>query len=171
MVAGINGVQMGPGATLLARMPLSAYICASDAEKFAIPALVIAYGASCGLGMSEFTDDELMIDPPGGMCGTTSLQRTNIAVRLVASVWSHSSSLTSSRVSWVIWKAALLTRMSTLPNSSTALGMIVLQCARSEMSPGTSTQRRPASSTYLAVSRASSCSLRYEISTSAPSRA
>src|SRR5919202_7078721 len=105
MVAGISGVQIGPGATLLARMPFSAYICARLAVKLAMPALVMAYGASCGLGMSEFTDEELMIEPPAGMCATASLQRTNIAVRLVAKVWSHSSSGISSRDSWVIWKA------------------------------------------------------------------
>src|SRR5688572_18457721 len=160
MVAGMSGVQIGPGATLFARMPLSAYICAHDAVKLAIPALVIAYGARFGLGMSEFTDDELMIEPPGGMCGIASLVRTNIAVRLVATVKSHSSSVISSSESWLIWYAALFTRMSTLPNASTAFGMIVLQCARSEMSPATSTHLRPASSTYLAVSFASSCSFR-----------
>src|SRR5919112_5698060 len=92
MVAGISGVQIGPGATLLARMPLSAYICAMLAVKLAMPALVMAYGARFGLGMSEFTDDELMIEPPGGMCGIASLVRVNIAVRFTATVWSHSSS-------------------------------------------------------------------------------
>src|ERR671933_1279301 len=120
-----------------------------------MPALVIAYGARLGLGMSLLTDDELMIAAPGCMCGTASLHRTNIAVRLVATVWSHSSSEISSSDSWVIWNAALLTRMSTLPNASTALGMIVLACARSERSPATSTHLRPASSTYRAVSLAS----------------
>src|SRR5687768_15321174 len=112
MVAGISGVQIGPGATLLARMPLPAYICARLAVKLAMAALVIAYGASWGLGMSELTDDELMIDPPSGMCGMTSLHKVNIAERFTARVWSHSSSETSSSVSWLIWKAALLTRTS-----------------------------------------------------------
>src|SRR5215217_7744182 len=86
MVAGISGVQIGPGATLFARMPLSAYICARLAVKFAIAAFVMAYGARCGLGMSEFTDDELMIDAPGCMCGIASLHRWNIAERLTARV-------------------------------------------------------------------------------------
>src|SRR3954469_19154075 len=86
MVEGISGVQIGPGATLFARMPLSAYICARLAVKLAMPALVMAYGASCGLGWSELTDDELMIEPPSGMCGITSRHSTNIAVRLVATV-------------------------------------------------------------------------------------
>src|SRR3954449_5869992 len=117
MVDGISGVQIGPGATLFARIPFSPYICARLAVKFAIPALVIAYGASCGLGMSEFTDDELMIEPPGGMCGIASLHSVNMAVRFSATVWSHSSSGISSSDSWVIWKAALLTRTSTLPNA------------------------------------------------------
>src|SRR3712207_419628 len=101
MVAGISGVHTGPGATLLARMPFSAYICARLAVKLAMPALVMAYGANCGRGMSELTDDELMIDPPSGMCGMTSLHSVNIAVRFVATVWSHSSSGISSSVSWV----------------------------------------------------------------------
>ena len=35
----------------------------------------------------------------------------------VAKVYSHSSSEISSSVSWLIWYAALLTRMSILPNS------------------------------------------------------
>src|SRR5947209_3494134 len=146
MVDGISGVQIGPGATLFARIPFSARSWASEAVKFAIPAFVIAYGARFGLGLSELTDDELMIDAPGCMCGMASLQRVNMAVRLVATVWSHSSSETSSSESWLIWKAALLTRTSTRPNSSTALGMIVLQYARSEMSPGISTHLRPACS-------------------------
>jgi hypothetical protein len=45
------------------------------------------------------------------------------------------------------------------------------QCVASDISPGTRTARRPASSTQRAVSLASSCSQRYEISRSAPSRA
>jgi hypothetical protein len=40
MVAGISGVQIGPGATLLARMPWPASIWARPAMKFATPALV-----------------------------------------------------------------------------------------------------------------------------------
>ena len=67
-----------------------------------------------------------MIEPPGGMCGMASLHRLNIADRFIARVWSHSSSEISSSVSWLIWNAALFTRMSTRPNSSTAFGMIVL---------------------------------------------
>ena len=58
MVDGISGVQTGPGATLLARMPFSASSWASEAVKFAMPALVIAYGARFGLGWSELTDEE-----------------------------------------------------------------------------------------------------------------
>src|SRR5688572_25193239 len=86
MVAGMSGVQIGPGATLFTRMPFSASICASEALKLAIPALVIAYGARFGLGWSEFTDDEFMIDAPGCMWGSASLVRVNIADRFTASV-------------------------------------------------------------------------------------
>ena len=42
MVEGISGVQTGPGATLLARMPFSPSIWARLAVKLAIPALVVA---------------------------------------------------------------------------------------------------------------------------------
>src|SRR3954462_12160091 len=131
MVAGISGVQIGPGATLLARMPFSASICARLAVKLAMPALVMAYAIRFGLGVSEFTDDELMIEAPGCMCGIASLVSVNIAERFSATVWSHSSSEISSSESWLIWYAALLTRTSTLPNASTAFGMIEWACARS----------------------------------------
>src|SRR4051812_34214927 len=97
----------------------------------------------CGLGLSEFTDDELMIDAPDCMWGTASLHRANMAERFRARVWSHSSSEISSSDSWLIWNAALFTRTSTLPKASTALGMIVFWCARSERSPGNSTHLRP----------------------------
>jgi hypothetical protein len=42
MVDGMSGVQIGPGATLLARMPLSASSPASAPVMFAIPALVVS---------------------------------------------------------------------------------------------------------------------------------
>jgi hypothetical protein len=86
MVAGIKGVQIGPGATLLTRMPFSPTIWAKLAQKFAIAALVAAYGASVGLGMSEFTDELPMMDEPGFMCGIAALQRRNIAPMLVSKV-------------------------------------------------------------------------------------
>src|SRR5215207_7380125 len=110
IVAGMSGVQIGPGATLFTRMPFSASIWARLALKFAMPALVMAYGARFGLGLSELTDDELMIEAPGCMCGMASLHSVNMAERLVARVWSHSSSDTSSSESWLIWNAALFTR-------------------------------------------------------------
>ena len=59
-----------------------------------------------------------------------------------------------------IWNAALLTRMSTLPNSFTARSMIARQWASSWMSPGMVTHFRPAASTTRAVSFASDSSLR-----------
>ena len=40
IVDGIRGVQIGPGATLFARMPLGARDCASVAIMLATPALV-----------------------------------------------------------------------------------------------------------------------------------
>jgi hypothetical protein len=42
MVAGISGVQMGPGATEFTRTPCLATIEASPRVKFAIPAFVVA---------------------------------------------------------------------------------------------------------------------------------
>jgi hypothetical protein len=38
-------------------------------------ALVAAYGASVGEGLSELTDELPMIDAPGLMCGTAALTR------------------------------------------------------------------------------------------------
>ncbi len=67
MVDGISGVQIGPGATLLTRIPLSPSNWARLAEKLAIAALVAAYGARVGEGMSEFTDELPMTDEPGHM--------------------------------------------------------------------------------------------------------
>ena len=45
IVDGISGVQMGAGATLLTRIPLSPNSCARLARKLATAALVAAYGA------------------------------------------------------------------------------------------------------------------------------
>jgi hypothetical protein len=42
MVDGISGVQIGPGATLLTRIPLSPNSCARLAEKLAMAAFVAA---------------------------------------------------------------------------------------------------------------------------------
>ena len=78
----------------------------------------------------------------------------------MASVKSHSSSGISSTVSCDIWNAALLTSTSTRPNSSTARSTMARQCAGSLTSPGTRTALRPAFSTQLAVSFASSSSFR-----------
>jgi len=50
IVEGIRGVQIGPGATQLTRMPLSARSCANPAVKFRIAPFVVAYASSCGLG-------------------------------------------------------------------------------------------------------------------------
>ena len=72
---GISGVQIGPGATLLTRIPFSPNICARLAEKLAMAALVAAYGARAGEGISEFTDELPMIDDPGAICVTAALAR------------------------------------------------------------------------------------------------
>ena len=61
MVAGISGVQIGPGATLLTRMPRSPSSCARLAAKLAMAALVAAYGASVGdrhVGVHRGTADD-----------------------------------------------------------------------------------------------------------------
>src|SRR3954454_4718309 len=75
MVEGINGVQIGPGATLFTRMPFGPNSCARLAQKLATAAFVAAYGASSGEGMSELTDELPMIADPGFMCGTAALTR------------------------------------------------------------------------------------------------
>jgi hypothetical protein len=53
--------------------------------------------------MSEFTDELPMIDEPSDMCGSAALTSQNMAETLVSNVCRHSSSLTSSTVSCVIW--------------------------------------------------------------------
>src|SRR5215212_2730728 len=75
IVAGISGVQIGPGATLLTRIPFSPRSCARLAERLAIAALVAAYGASVGEGISEFTDELPITDAPEPMCGNAALTR------------------------------------------------------------------------------------------------
>jgi hypothetical protein len=42
MVAGMSGVQMGPGATALTRIPRSATYCDSPRVKLRMAALVVA---------------------------------------------------------------------------------------------------------------------------------
>src|SRR6201999_1159056 len=116
MVAGMSGVQIGPGATLLARIPRSASIPARAADMFAMPPLVTSYASNWGDGLSELTDVVPMIEPPGGMCGTAALTRKKYALRFVATVRFHSSSEISSTEEWVAWNAALLTRTSIRPN-------------------------------------------------------
>jgi hypothetical protein len=41
----------------------------------AMPALVTSYGARVGLGISELTEDEPIIDEPGFMWGKAALVR------------------------------------------------------------------------------------------------
>ena len=75
MVAGISGVQIGPGATLFTRMPFSPNSWTRLADKLAIAVLVAAYGASVGEGMSEFTDELPITDDPGPKYGKAALTR------------------------------------------------------------------------------------------------
>jgi hypothetical protein len=44
-------------------------------RKFAMAALVAAYGASVGEGISEFTDELPITDDPGPICGKAALTR------------------------------------------------------------------------------------------------
>jgi hypothetical protein len=71
----MSGVQTGPGATALTRIPCGARSCASDMVKVAMAPLVVAYGSSVGNGVIASTELVLMIDPPGRMCGTAALAR------------------------------------------------------------------------------------------------
>src|SRR3712207_6994203 len=77
---------------------------------------------------------------------------------LVLKVRSSSSESTSAMPLTVIWWAALFTRTSILPNSSTAVCTTFWHWASSLMSPGTLTALLPASSTTCAVSSASGSS-------------
>src|SRR6195952_5741021 len=75
IVEGIRGVQIGPGATALARIPFSASIWAKPPVKFWIAPLVVAYARSIGFGISELTDAVLIMALPGFMCGTAAFVR------------------------------------------------------------------------------------------------
>ena len=56
-------------------MPFSPSSWARLAQKFAIAALVAAYGARARDGMSELTDELPMIAEPGPRCGSAALVR------------------------------------------------------------------------------------------------
>src|SRR3712207_3680538 len=112
MVEGISGVQIGPGATQFTRMPRSAIAWPRLAVKLAIAALVAEYAISLGGALSEFTEVVFTMAEPGFMCGSAALHRKNMGWMLTLKVCSHSSSGVSSSEVRVIWKAALLTRMS-----------------------------------------------------------
>src|SRR4051794_14803681 len=103
MLAGMSGVQIGPGATQFTRMPFFPSIWASPPVKFWIAALVAAYGRSCGLGLSAWMDDVLMTDAPFGMYRRASRHSQNMAYRLVFMVRSNSSVEISPIDSRVIW--------------------------------------------------------------------
>src|SRR5213082_527510 len=75
IVAGMSGVQIGPGATAFARIPFSASICARPAVKFWIAPFVVAYASSAGLGVSALIEAVLMIELPGFMWGTAAFVR------------------------------------------------------------------------------------------------
>src|SRR6267378_6163974 len=62
--AAINGVQIGPGATQLTRMPLSASSCARPAVKLAIAPFVVAYASSSGDGCLELMEAVLTMALP-----------------------------------------------------------------------------------------------------------
>jgi len=72
-VDGISGVQIGPGATQLTRMPLSASSWASPAVKLAIAPFRGRVGESCGDGDFELIEVALTIALPGLRCGNAVL--------------------------------------------------------------------------------------------------
>ncbi|MNP42023.1 hypothetical protein D3C76_1357580 [compost metagenome] len=105
-------------------MPCLASNWARPALKLAMAPLVAAYANRLGDGSSELTELVLMIEAPLPIDGNARWQMRKIAVMLVSKVFTHSSSSISSRVSWAIWNAALLTRMSMRPNCATVLSTI-----------------------------------------------
>src|SRR5687768_7502959 len=92
---------------------------------------------------------------------------------LVRKIRCHCSVVTSSIESPQSCHAALLTSTSRWPNCSTVRSTSAWQCSSRPMSPARLVPPRPASRTRRTVSVASSSSMppRYEIATSAPSRA
>src|SRR4051794_27692868 len=146
MVAGMSGVQIGPGATQFTRIPFFPSIWASPPVKFWMAAFVAAYGRRCGLGLSAWMDVVLMTDAPFARYGRASRHSQNMAYRFVFIVRSNSAVEIWSIDSRDIWKAALFTSTSILPNAFTARPTSALQWASSVMSPGTATHARPAAS-------------------------
>ena len=64
MVAGISGVQTGPGATSLTRLPLSASFWPNALVNATMPALVVAQSSSADEGWYAWIKDVLMIVDP-----------------------------------------------------------------------------------------------------------
>ena len=74
-VDGMSGVQIGPGATALARNTfLGQHLRETRREVMNRP-LVIALANNVGLGTSELIDAVLMMQLPGFMCGIAALER------------------------------------------------------------------------------------------------
>jgi hypothetical protein len=75
IVAGMSGVQIGPGATQLTRMPRSASSCPRLAVRFAIAALVAEYGTSCAGALSLVTELVFRIEAPAFRWGSAAFVR------------------------------------------------------------------------------------------------
>src|SRR3954468_5011103 len=91
VVAATRGVQTGPGATTLTRMPRGASCVDSAFENVTSAPFVVAYASSDADGWVAWIELTLMIDAPGCIAGTASRHRKNGAVMFVRSVFSHSS--------------------------------------------------------------------------------
>src|SRR3546814_18304022 len=72
-----RGVQTGPGATPLTRMPRSMSCCAIARVQFAMPAFDTAYSARDGEGWKPCTLEVVMIAEPGLRCGDAALVSQN----------------------------------------------------------------------------------------------
>ena len=116
-------------------------------------------------------DEMLTIDPEpwSAITGTAYFDARNAVRRLMSSVWSQASSVVSTTVPTAA-SPMLLTRMSTVPNASTAARTIASQSAALVTSAANTSALPPSSSIMRRVSSARS-GCRSTSSTLAPSRA
>src|SRR6266545_3116968 len=164
------GVQTGPGAIALTRIPFGASCTATDRTKPITPAFAVAYAVRPTPRIPA-TDDTQMTEPPPrrSIAGTAVRVARNIDLRSTAITRSHSSSCVSRR-SARDSMPTLLWRMSTPPQRRSASATIVRQSSAWVTSAAKAEASPPSPTMVFAVSSARSRAWSTH-STRAPSRA
>src|SRR5262249_39847406 len=151
--------------------PCCAHSIARDFVRDPRAALLAEYAATSYRATNVPSDAILMIRPyrRSSMCGPNTWQARRTPVKFVSTIWLHSDCLNVSVGSRFV-RPAELTRISILPNDSTARDSRFCNDSRSETSEQTLNDRRP----RLSISEAafSTCStLRDDGTTFAPASA